>query len=313
MNGRMDMDLSPSSAPATDELVPVGISAAPPYAIHAATAVSVPLVFASPHSGAAYPADFIAGARLDAHGLRRSEDCFVDELFAAAPAHGAPLLAATFPRAWCDANREPWELDPTMFEEKLPSWVNTASPRVGAGLGTIARVVASGEPIYRRKLRFAEAEQRVRDCWHPYHAALDRLVAESRARFGHCLLIDCHSMPSGSVAQRGPGRDRGDEAEIVLGDVHGTSCAPRITRLVEQHFAALGYRVRRNDPYAGGYTTRHHGRPRHGVHALQIEIARSCYMDEQRLSRLARFAEVRDDITGLIAALAGDAERLFKD
>ena len=147
------------------------------------------------HSGRNYPADFVAAARLDALTLRRSEDGFVDELFAAAPAYGAPLLAATFPRAFCDANREPWELDPGMFEERLPPWVNTASARVGAGLGTIARIVASGEAIYRRKLRFAEAERRVRLYWEPFHTALRDLVAATRQQFGACLLVDCHSMP----------------------------------------------------------------------------------------------------------------------
>ena len=118
---------------------------------------TAPVVFASPHSGRDYPTEFVAAARLDPIGLRRSEDCFVDDLFAGAPAHGAPLLTATFPRAFCDANREPWELDPAMFQDALPAWVNSASPRVGAGLGTIARVVASGEAIYRDKLHFAEA------------------------------------------------------------------------------------------------------------------------------------------------------------
>jgi len=262
----------------------------------------VPLVFASPHSGAAYPAEFLAAARLDRLGLRRSEDSFVDELFAAAPGWGAPLLAATFPRAWCDANREAWELDPTMFEDALPAWVNSASPRVGAGLGTIARVVASGAPIYRRKLRFAEAEQRVHQCWEPYHGALAQLVEETRARFGVCLLVDCHSMPMVSLA-RGP--------DFVLGDAHGASCAPRITRFVEQALQGQGYRVARNDPYAGGYTTRHYGRPRQGVHALQIELGRGLYMDETRMEKNAGFAAIQAALGELIQALASASPSLL--
>jgi N-formylglutamate deformylase len=153
---------------------------------------TIPVIFASPHSGRSYPDDLLAAARLDALSLRRSEDSFVDELFAAAPDHGAPLLAATFPRAYCDANREPWELDPAMFADKLPPWVNTTSARVGAGLGTIARVVASGEAIYRGKLSFADAERRVNTCWQPFHDALGELIAQTRAEFGYCLLIDCH-------------------------------------------------------------------------------------------------------------------------
>ncbi len=260
---------------------------------------SAPLVFAAAHSGRAYSAAFRAAARLDALALRRSEDCFVDDLFAAAPVHGAPLLAATFPRAFCDANREAWELDPAMFADALPPWVNTASPRVGAGLGTIARIVASGEAIYRDKLRFAEAEARIRDCWLPFHDALGALIAATRARFGRCLLIDCHSMPAAL-----PAAAPGPPADVVLGDAHGTACGPATVRRVEQVLQDLGYRVRRNDPYAGGYITRHYGRPREDVEAVQIELSRSLYMDEARFTPLPRFAAVQRDMTALIAALA---------
>ncbi len=266
---------------------------------------TVPIVFASPHSGATYPADFIAAARLDPLTLRRSEDSFVDELFAEAAAHGAPLVAATFPRAFCDPNREPWELDPGMFADPLPPWVNTTSPRVAAGLGTIARVVASGETIYRGKLRFTEAERRIRQCWQPYHDTLAALIGGTCATFGACLLIDCHSMP----VQAPTGRYNG--VDFVLGDAHGTACAARIARLVEQLLTSLGYSVKRNDPYAGGYITRHYGRPRQGVHALQIEIARNLYMDEARIERLPRFAAFRRDMTALIEQLAAQAGPLL--
>ncbi len=263
-----------------------------------------PLVFASPHSGSRYPAEFLEAARLDALGLRRSEDCFVDELFAAAPDCGAPLLAARFPRAWCDANREPWELDPTMFEESLPSYVNAASPRVGAGLGTIARVVSSGEPIYRRKLRFAEAEARVLGCWQPYHRALAALVARARADFGACLLLDCHSMPSAASGSGSP-------VDVVLGDAHGTACAPAVVALIERCLRGEGFRVRRNDPYAGGYTTRQYGEPRRGVHAVQIELARGLYMDERRIEKIAGFDRLAASMRRLVATLAADAPGLI--
>lgn len=268
-----------------------------PYALLRPSPQTMPLVFASPHSGREYPAALLAAARLDAHGLRRSEDSFVEELFGAAPVEGAPLLAARFPRVWCDVNREPWELDPTMFDGPLPHWVNSASVRVGAGLGTIARVVSNGEAVYRRKLSFAEAEERVRSAWQPYHAAVSALIAETRARFGACLLIDCHSMPAhpahGAAAP-----------DIVLGDAHGTTCAPRATRLIEECLSDLGYRVRRNDPYAGGYVTRHYGRPRDGQHALQIEVARSLYMDETLIERNGGFSRLRRDLGTLVAKLA---------
>jgi N-formylglutamate deformylase len=268
-----------------------------PLVIYRPARQTMPVVFASPHSGQDYPAELVAEARLAPLALRRSEDSFVDELFAAAPAHGAPLIAATFPRVWCDVNREPWELDPGMFDGPLPPWVNTSSPRVGAGLGTIPRIVATGETVYRRRLSFAEAEARIRACWEPYHAALGELIAQTRARFGICLLVDCHSMPAHPAQAANP-------PDMVLGDAHGTACAPRATRVVEEALAGLGYRVRRNDPYAGGYVTRHYGRPRDGTHALQIEIARGLYMDEARIERAAGLPGLVRDMTGLIGTLA---------
>jgi N-formylglutamate amidohydrolase len=271
-----------------------------PVVVRRPSQQTVPIVFASPHSGRCYPDELLAASRLDALSLRRSEDSFVDELFVAAPEHGAPLVAATFPRAWCDANREAWELDQGMFADRLPGWVNTTSARVGAGLGTIARVVASGEAIYRGKLSFADAEQRIRTCWQPFHDALEGLIAETRAAFGGCLLIDCHSMPThGHVSRSGV-----KPADFVLGDAHGTACSPLVTRLIEGLLSAQGFSVRRNDPYAGGYITRHYGRPRDGVQALQIEIARDLYMDEARIERLSGFTDVQAAVTRLIVGLA---------
>ncbi|WP_370643259.1 N-formylglutamate amidohydrolase [Roseomonas cutis] len=259
-----------------------------PFIVTRPAEQTMPLVFASPHSGRDYPEDLLSRSRLDPLTLRLSEDGFVDELFGDAPAFGAPLLAATFPRVYCDANREAWELDPAMFDGPLPDWVNTASPRVGAGLGTIARVVTTGEPVYAIRLSFAEAADRVRRLWQPYHEALAGLIAETRERFGCCLLVDCHSMPSGL-----PGATKVD---FILGDAHGTACAPRATRLVESALSDRGYRVRRNDPYAGGYVTRHYGRPREGVHALQIEVARGLYMDERMVRPLPEMARLHQEI-----------------
>jgi N-formylglutamate deformylase len=287
-----------------DHAIPVAPAVLmPPFELVMPAVQTAPVVFASPHSGRNYRADFVQAARLDAHGLRRSEDSFVDELFAGVPGTGAPLLCATFPRAYCDPNREPWELDPAMFADDLPSWVNTTSARVGAGLGTLARVVATGESIYREKLPFSEAEFRVHSCWRPYHDQLAALLAQTREQFGACLLIDCHSMPAHG--------GRGTPPDMVLGDAHGTACSGRVTGLVEQTLTAMGYEVRRNDPYAGGYVTRHYGRPREGVHALQIEIARSLYMDEQRFARRPGFAVLQEHLTVLAARLAAEAPALL--
>lgn len=262
---------------------------------------TAPVIVASPHSGADYSPAFLAASRLDALGLRRSEDSFVDELCGAAPGLGVPLITAGFPRAFCDVNREAWELDPGMFEDRLPDYVNATSPRVAAGLGTIARVVASGEPIYRRKLRFAEAQERVAGCWRPYHEALAALLAETRAAFGACLLLDFHSMPA---AGSGAGPD------IIVGDAHGAACGRPIVQFIEQALRTEGFVVRRNDPYAGGYVTRHYGRPRERVHVVQIEIAKALYMDERLIVRHDGFSRVQHSVGGLLQSVAAAAIRL---
>ena len=262
---------------------------------------TIAVVLASPHSGRDYPPDFIAQARLDALSLRRSEDSFVDELFAGGPARGAPLLRALFPRAYVDPNREPYELDPEMFEDPLPAHANTKSRRVRAGLGTIARVVANGTPIYRRKLRFAEAEARIRGLYRPYHAALAGLIRETLDGFGCAILLDCHSMPSiGGPMDADPGAARVD---MVLGDRHGHACDPVVTAVAARVLGGQGYLVRHNAPYAGGYTTRHHGQPRLAVHALQIEINRALYMDEERFERSRGLGVVASHMSSLVEAL----------
>jgi N-formylglutamate amidohydrolase len=282
-------------------VVPLALSE-PTLEILAADRQTTPLVLASPHSGTNYPPDLIAASRLDPLNLRRSEDSYVDEIFGAGPDLGAPMLKARFARAYLDPNREPFELDPTMFEDALPDFVNRHSPRVRVGLGTIARVVASGEEIYARKLRFAEALHRIEQLYRPYHNALTQLVEATRSRFGFYLLLDCHSMPSTTLPQRG-GLGRG-RVDIVLGDCHGTSCDPIVADTAQHILVDKGYAVVRNAPYAGGFTTTHYGKPNDGGHCLQIEIGRGLYMDERSYERKPFFAQLTKDMRDLTLALA---------
>src|SRR6266436_2317782 len=268
----------------------------------------LPLVLASPHSGTEYPADFLAASRLDPLALRRSEDSFVDELFAAAPRLGAPLLAARFPRAYVDVNREAYELDPSMFSDTLPGFVNAGSPRVRMGLGTIARLVASGEEIYTTKLSFAEVRYRIERHYRPYHQALRRLVEETEALFGGCLLLDCHSMPSGVGSGCGQ-----SWADIVLGDCHGGACAPEILETARRFLAERGFSVAINAPYAGGFTTDHYGRPGLRRHALQIEINRALYMNERSYRRKPHFARLAQDLAELVMRLARAAQECLAE
>ena len=262
---------------------------------------TLPLVVASPHSGRSYPPDFVKAARLDRIALRRSEDGFVDELFAHAPDLGVPLLRAHFPRAYVDANREPFELDPRMFADPLPAYANTRSPRVAAGLGTIARVVASGADIYAEKLRLSEAMHRISSYYWPYHNTLRGLITATQDAFGGCILIDCHSMPSvGGPTDRDPGYNRVD---FVLGDCHGRACSPRVIRTAERSLRDLGYNVTRNAPYSGGFVTRHYGRPEQGVHAIQIEVNRALYMNEIEVRRGPGLKRLARELECIIAAL----------
>lgn len=258
---------------------------------------NAPLVFNSAHSGRDYPERFLEMARLDTRSIRQSEDAFVEELFSRAPHMGVPLLKANFPRAYLDVNREPYELDPSMFSEPLSARCNTSSPRVAAGLGTLARVVAENKPIYRERLTMADARMRIEGIYRPYHATLQRLLSEAVNDFGMAILIDCHSMPRLSRAGDRPPPD------IVLGDRYGTTCDPMIVDLAETVFASAGLRVARNRPYAGGYITRSYGRPQYGVHALQVEISRHLYMREAYLEPGDGFEAVRQIVNRLIASL----------
>ncbi len=283
------------------------VNPASPIEVLEPATLSLPLVFASPHSGSSYPPDFVAASALELAALRKSEDCYVDELFGDTPALGAPLLRALYPRAYLDVNRESHELDPDMFDHPLPAFVNTTSARVAAGLGTIARIVASRREIYRGKLSFAEAERRINGVYRPYHRTLRDLINRAWNRFGFCILIDCHSMPSTGLPVENDGDGRG--IDMVLGDRGGLSCAPAVTETVESTLVGLGYRVTRNNPYAGGFTTQHYGDPANGVHTIQIEINRALYMDEVSLQRRAAFAKLKSDLNtmvGQVAALAED-------
>lgn len=270
----------------------------PPFEILKPDRLSAPFVFNSPHSGAIYPHSFVRASKLDAQTIRRSEDTFVDELFAPVVSFGAPLMRAHFPRAYLDVNREPYELDPKMFMEPLPAFANTRSLRVAGGLGTIARVVADAHEIYARPLSIEEGLARIERLYKPYHAALAHLVAEVKAAFGVCVLIDCHSMPS--AGRTGEAETRPD---FVLGDRYGTSCLPGLTDWTQESLYRLGYVVGRNKPYAGGYITEHYGDPAKGIHALQVEVNRALYMDEVRYARTRGFARLAHDLETLFSQM----------
>jgi len=259
------------------------------------------VVFASPHSGRDYPWSFVRRSVLDERTLRSSEDAFVDQLFAAAPGHGAPLLTASYPRAWVDVNRNSDELDPALIEGIKGVGHN---PRVASGLGVVPRVVANGRAIYRGKLPLREAETRIRDVWHPWHDAIGQLLSDSRSLFDEAILIDCHSMPHEAIESLS--HRKGQRPEIVLGDRFGAAAGSEIVERIEAAFASAGLKVARNAPFAGAFVTQHYGRPTKGQHVVQIEIDRALYMNEQKIrpnGNFGAFAKLMSDVTRDIAEI----------
>jgi N-formylglutamate amidohydrolase len=283
-----------------------------PYEVLSPAHQGMAVVFNSPHSGRHYPERLFKMSRLKPKDLRKSEDCFVDLLFDQAPLLGAPLIRATYPRVYVDLNREPYELDPLMFSDKLPPFAVKDSERVFSGFGTIPRVVAQDMDIYPKKLLFAREQSRIESIHKPYHRRLKELIDKTKAKFGWAAVIDCHSMPSNrSVSMLSIGRwvtpeDEGpsQNPDFVLGDRYGASCTPQLTDWVEGTLKGMGYTVARNNPYAGGYTTRHYGKPPLGVHALQIEINRRLYMSEKRIAILPdAFEALKVNLGKLVASL----------
>jgi N-formylglutamate amidohydrolase len=277
----------------------------PPFEILTPRALTAPLVFSSPHSGNIYPKKFLSSAKLDSVMLRRSEDAFVDELFQGVVALGAPLLRARFPRAYLDVNREPYELDPRMFDGRLPVYANTRSLRVAGGLGTIARVVGEAQEIYAGKLPIEEAMARIDKIYKPYHRSLRTLLEEAQRCFGLALLIDCHSMPASSTAGlTQTATASASRPDFVVGDRYGASCAAYMIETVESELRTLGYAVQRNKPYAGGFITEFYGNPANRCYAMQIEVSRPLYMDEKTLNKNRRFDQVAADLTKVAESLA---------
>lgn len=262
--------------------------------------LDVPLVFDSPHSGTQYPADF--DSVVPHLTLRRAEDTHVEALYAAAPAHGAVLIAAEFPRSYIDPNRSLLDIDAALLDAPWPGPIN-ASNKTEKGIGLVWRLLDTGEPIYRRKLSIAEVQHRIATYYAPYHKAVRDALNAAHKHYGAVWHINCHSMPAMSslISDEGPGVAR---ADFVLGDRDGTTCDPAFTTFVALTLRGMGYDVRVNDPYKGVELVRAFSDPAAHRHSLQIEINRKLYMNEETRERNAGFDALQANITRLIAAVA---------
>ena len=260
----------------------------------------VPLVLDSPHSGTEYPDDFRAAVPLEA--LRQAEDSFVHELYAGAPAVGATLVAARFPRSYIDPNRSLLDIDISLIDGKWPGPA-VASRKTELGIGLIWRILDSGEPIYARKLSVDEVKNRIVSYHQPYQKALKDALDHAHAHFGAVWHLNCHSMPavSGRISEEGPGKRR---ADFVLGDRDGTTCGGEFTARVADALKKMGYDVKINDPYKGVELVRAFSDPKAGRHSLQVEVNRRLYMDEKTRARSSSFPELKSNLDRLLAELA---------
>jgi N-formylglutamate amidohydrolase len=255
---------------------------------------AAPVVLDSPHSGTQYPADF--GSIAPAHVIRKAEDAFVDELFAAAPQCGASLLRALFPRTYIDPNRSLDDIDQALLDEAWPEPVRP-SEKTRLGHGLVWRICPPDHAIYDRKLPVAEMRGRIDTYWRPYHAALRGALDEAHRRFGAVWHINCHSMPT--MAAPGMSNAPSGWSDFVLGDRDGSTSDPEFTNLIAETLRGYGYDVRLNDPYKGVELIRAYSDPGRRRHGVQIEINRSIYMDELNVERNGGFAGLRDNLTRL--------------
>jgi N-formylglutamate amidohydrolase len=260
------------------------------------------VMFSSPHSGRHYPEAFLNQLQVPHIDLRRTEDAYIDQMFSPVIHMGAGLISAVYARSYIDLNRAPDELDSRMFQDGPPNGVEKRSPRVEAGLGCIPRIACSGKEIYAERLMRAEADRRLDLAYEPYHAALANWLKLIRSRTGHSVLIECHSMPSVVAGRR-------IHADVILGTRYGSACDESLARHIEQGLGNMGYNVLRNTPYAGGFLTQKHGNPLEDQHAIQIEINRRLYLNEDEVTLKSSFRAVQKDMTALARSILSWSEQ----
>lgn len=271
-----------------------------PFELHLPAAEAIPLVCDSPHSGTVYPEDFRAA--VPPARLRAGEDTHIDGLWGAAPACGATLLAANFPRVYIDPNRTLDDLDESLLDGRWPEPLRPG-PKTRLGYGLIWRNMDRDTPIYDRKLSVEEVRGRIDRCYRPYHAALSEAIETAYARFGAVWHLNLHSMPNNAYERLGIDSPH-PLADFVLGDRDGTTCDAAFVELVASELRAAGYTVAINDPYKGVELIARIGNPARRRNSLQIEARRPIYMDEKTRERNAGFARVQRDMTRVLQRLA---------
>lgn len=246
----------------------------PSYRLHGPETPVSPLILSVPHAGRDYPAALAGLSRAPLSALTALEDRFVDTV-ALAARERETMIVAHAPRAWIDLNRAESERDPAVEQAGLALRLTARSAKVRSGLGLIPRRAGLIGNIWKRRLTPDEVEARIVADHRPYHERLAQLMEAAHRRFGIALLVDIHSMPPLSGPQ---------PARIVIGDRFGRSAADRLTACLEAEALAHGLAVAINSPYPGGHILERHGHLSWGMHAVQLEIDRSLYLDD-RLDR----------------------------
>lgn len=281
-------------------LIPMPASIDGVLTVTAPRAPLIPLVLDSPHSGLELPAGFRPA--VSAERVRVSADTHVDDLFSAAPDHGAPLLAALFPRSFLDVNRSLSDMDPQLIDGAWPHPVRD-STTARRGMGLIWRKAWGDQPMYDAPLTVAEAEARIRSYWLPYHAALRQLLDGAFAQYRKVWHLNCHSMTDGGHAMSSDGPEA-SRADICIGDMHGTSAGAEFTAMLRAQLQAEGFRVAMNKPFRGAELTEAYANPAIGRHSVQVEINRRLYMDEGSRARSADYPAFRAAMDRLVARVA---------
>lgn len=259
-----------------------------------------PIVLSSPHSGNLFPPEFLENSALSEKELRSSEDCFVTEIIKQASDAGIPLISMNIPRTFVDANRDKIEIDDKMFFDAPQSSTNAGSRRCRVGLGVIHRIVYPNKNIYDGLLSYQEGMERIKYVYDAYHKRLKQLVDKCVRKFGFCLLVDCHSMPSmicNIMNEEKP-------LDFCICTLFDESCPTQMSEFLSKALEKFDYRVEFNRPYAGAYIAFNYCQPRKNIYTLQLEINRSLYMNEKALTKNKNFQSVSSNISQSILALA---------
>ena len=275
-----------------------------PFICHTPRNSHTNVIYNSPHSGRIYNANFLTQTALSLKDIRASEDCYVDQLLTSVTHSGATLLEACFPRSFVDVNRAANDLDQKLIE-KLN--ISSSDPRTAAGLGVVPRIVGEGLEIYQQKLSLQEVNSRLDTCYFPYHKQLQKLINQAIKNFGTAILFDFHSMPHNCLENKTS--DKSSVPQIVIGDCFGSSCTPSFSEDVFDIFVSEGFSVIKNNPFSGGFITKHYGVSHQNIQAIQIEIDRSLYMDEQNLTLSDGYFALKNKLSDVVHALSNMKEK----